>query len=78
MLGWLKRAVGWALGWVDEPEEEPMDVWSLSDEEVERYKALLADYGAYAHMNWEEFREYIRSQGLPPPSPMKKRLGIGF
>lgn len=72
MFGWLKRAVDWVLGW----EEEPMDLWSLSDEEVERYKALLADYGAYAHMDWEEFREYIRSRGLPPPSPMKKRFVI--
>ena len=74
MLGWLKRLVGWE----EEPEEEVMDVWSLSDEEVERYKALLADCGAYAHMDWEEFREYIRSQGLPPPAPMKYRRVIGF
>ena len=73
MFGWLKRLVGWE----DEPEEEVMDLWSLSDEEVERYKALLADYGAYAHMDWEEFREYIRSQGLPPPSPSKyRRLAV--
>ena len=74
MFGWLKRA----LGWEDEPEEEPMDLWSLSDEEVERYKALLADRRAYAHMDWEEFREYIRSQGLPPPSPRKYRRAAVF
>lgn len=74
MFGWLKRLVGWE----EEPEEEVMDLWSLSDEEVERYKALLADRRAYAHMDWEEFREYIRSQGLPPPSPMKKRRAIVF
>ena len=74
MFGWLKRLVGWE----DEPEEERWDLYALSDEEVERYKALLADYGAYAHMDWEEFREYIRSQGLPPPSPMKKRRAIVF
>ena len=74
MFGWLKRLVGWE----DEPEEERWDLYALSDEEVERYKALLADYGAYAHMDWEEFREYIRSQGLPPPPPMKYRRAIGF
>ena len=68
MFGWLKRA----LGWEDEPEEV-MDLWNLNEEEIERYRALLADRKAYAHMDWEEFREYIRSQGLPPPSPMKKR-----
>ena len=68
MLGWLKRLVGWE----EEAEEEEWDLWALSDEEVERYKALLADHGAYANLNWEEFREYIRSQGLPPPPPLKK------
>ena len=74
MLGWLKRLVGWE----EEAEEERWDLWALSDEEVERYKALLADRRAYAHMDWEEFREYIREQGLPPPPPMKKRRAIGF
>ena len=74
MFGWLKRLVGWE----DEPEEEYWDLWALSDEEVERYKALLADHKSYDHMNWEEFREYIRSQGLPPPPPMKKRRAVVF
>ena len=74
MFGWLKRLVGWE----EEPEEERWDLYALSDEEVERYKALLADYQAYARMDWEEFREYIRSQGLPPPPPMKYRRAIGF
>ena len=74
MFGWLKRLVGWE----DEPEEEYWDLWALSDEEVERYKALLADHRAYDRMNWEEFREYIRSQGLPPPPPMKKRRAVVF
>lgn len=72
MFGWLKRLLGW-----EEEEEEDWDLWSLSDEEVERYKALLADRRAYAHMDWEEFREYIRSQGLPPPPPRKyRRLAV--
>ena len=71
MLGWLKRVLGW-----EEEEEEYWDLWALSDEEVERYKALLADYEAYDRMTWEEFREYIRSQGLPPPPPMKYRYVI--
>ena len=44
---------------------------------MERYKALLADRKAYARMDWEEFREYIRSHDLPPP-PMKYRRVIGF
>lgn len=73
MLGWLKRLVGWE----EEPEEERWDLWALSDEEVERYKALLADRRAYAHMDWEEFREYIRSHDLPPPPPRKyRRLAV--
>ena len=74
MLGWLKRLVGWE----EEPEEEVMDLWNLSEEEIERYRALLADRKAYAHMDWEEFREYIRSQGLPPPSPRKYRRAAVF
>ena len=74
MFGWLKRLVGWE----EEAEEEEWDLWALSDEEVERYKALLADHGAYANLNWEEFREYIRSHDLPPPPPMKYRRVIGF
>ena len=72
MLKWLKGL------WQLDPPPERWDIYSLSDEDVERYKALLEDYKAYAHMDWEEFREYIRSQGLPPPSPMKKRRAIVF
>lgn len=74
MLGWLKRLAGWE----EEAEEERWDLSVLNEEEIERYKALLADGKAYAYMNWEEFREYIRSQGLPPPPPLKKRRAIGF
>lgn len=74
MLGWLKRLVGWE----EEPAEEVMDLWNLSEEEIERYRALLADRKAYAHMDWEEFREYIREQGLPPPSPRKYRRAAVF
>ena len=72
MLGWLKRVLGW------EEEEEVWDLSVLSEEEIERYKALLADRKVYAYMSWEEFREYIRSQGLPPPASLKKRRAIVF
>ena len=72
MLKWLKGL------WKLDPPPERWDIYSLSDEEVERYKALLEDYKAYAHMDWEEFREYIRSQGLPPPSPLQKRRLLTF
>ena len=74
MLGWLKRVLGW-----EEEEEEPRGwpaLFDLDDEEAERMKALLADWKSYRHMTWEEFREYIRSQGLPPPPPRKHRYVI--
>lgn len=66
MLKWLKGL------WQLDPPPERWDLSSLSEEEEERYRALLADSRAYAHMTWDELREYIRSQGLPPPSPLRK------
>ena len=72
MLKWLKGL------WKLDPPPERWDLSSLSDADKERYKALLADRRAYAHMNWEEFREYIREQGLPPPPPHGKRRAIVF
>ena len=72
MLKWLKGL------WQLDPPEERWDLSSLSDEDIERYKALLADHKAHGHMNWEEFREYIRSHDLPPPPPHRKRRLLTF
>ena len=70
LLGWLK----WLIGWEDDPgPPERWDLSSLSDEESERYKTLLLNDKVYAHMDWDEFREYIREQGLPPPPPPRYR-----
>ena len=77
MLKWLKSVKKlWELD--PPPERWDLALASLSDEDKARYKALLADRRAYAHMNWDEFREYIREQGLPPPPPHKKRRAIVF
>ena len=74
MLKWLKGL--WQL---DPPEERwDLELLALSDEEVARYKALLADHKAHEHLDWEEFREYIRSHDLPPPPPHKKRRLLTF
>ena len=70
MLNWLKSV---KKLWELDPPPERWDLSSLSDEEIARYKALLADWKAYEHMDWDEFREYIREQGLPPPPPFGKR-----
>ena len=75
MLNWLKSI---KKLWQLDPPPERWDLSSLSEEEIARYKALLADWKAYDHMTWDEFREYIREQGLPPPPPLKKRRAIVF
>ena len=75
MLNWLKSI---KKLWELDPPPERWDLASLSDEDKARYKALLADRRAYAHMNWDEFREYIREQGLPPPPPHGKRRLLTF
>ena len=77
MLKWLKSVKKlWELD--PPPERWDLALASLSDEEVERYKALLDDWKTHDHMDWDEFREYIREQGLPPPPPLKKRRAIVF
>ena len=75
MLKWLKSV---KKLWELDPPPERWDLASLSDEDVERYKALLDDWKAYDHMDWDEFREYIREQGLPPPPPLGKRRLLTF
>ena len=72
MLKWLKGL------WKLDPPPERWDLHSLSEEDLERMRALLADRKAHEHLDWEEFREYIRSHDLPPPPPLEKRRLLTF
>ena len=75
MLKWLNRLMQ-LMGWKDEPPPERgwPGLYDLSEEDKERMRAILADYRTSADMTWDEWREYIREQGLPPPPPLKKRM----